>query len=402
MLPTIVSMSVEASFPNGLRLWAVRIAHPDVALAVWLFRGAPVAFLDSYGAKNPMKTNFLTLQVVAVLTALALAEGTAEATSTTLNFSAAVAATLPDSTGQGTGFTTRLSGTGANITGNDPNTVLDTGAGVLHLTSPLNTDPNGVVGAGDLEYLGLQLAPLGFNSTRDFSVTANFLNVPGDDIMDSFDQVGVFVGTTAQSGTRAMVINFDAFTNTNEFAAVNSVGGGDVGGSFNVTPTPIGNMSITIARSGGVWTYTLIGTSGTFIGTATRTPAQPTFLNSLNDLTVGVFTASTNATAFTVDVDSVVVNVPVPGDANGDGFVTIDDFTAISDHLFSTVPSGTMGDANLDGVVTYADFRAWKDNYVPPGGSGGFVPSLVPEPSTVVLGAFAVLLGMFRGRRFVS
>jgi len=349
-----------------------------------------------------MKTNSFTLQVFAVLAAWTLTAGTTEAASTTLNFGAAVPGTLPDSGGQGTGFTTRLSGTGANITGNDPNTMLDTGAGVLHLTSPINTDPNGPVGVADLEFLGLQLAPLGFNSTRDFSVTASFLNVPDNAIMDSFDQFGVFVGTTSLSGTRAMVINFDFFGNNNEFAAVNSVNGGDSGQSFNVTPTPAGNMSITISRSSGVWTYTLIGTSGSFIGTATRTPAQPTFLNSLNDLTVGVFTASTNATTFTVDVDRVVVNVPVPGDANGDGFVTIDDFTAISDHLFDTVPSGTLGDANLDGVVTYADFRVWKNNYVPGSGSGGFVPSLVPEPSTVVLGTFALLLGMFRGRRFVS
>ena len=349
-----------------------------------------------------MKTNFLTLQVFAVLATWALMAGSIEAASTTLNFSAAVPATLLDSAGVGTGFTTRLSGTGANITGNDPNATLDTGAGVLHVTSPLSTDPNGQVGVANSEFLGLQLAPLGFNSTRDFSVTANFLNVPDNAIMDSFDQFGVFVGTTSLSGTRAMVINFDAFGNNNEFAAVNSVNGFDAGQSFNVTPTPAGNMSITISRSSGVWTYTLTGTSGSFIGTDTRTPAQPTFLNSLNDLTVGVFSASTNATAFTVDVDSIVVNVPVPGDANGDGFVNLADFTDISDHLFSAVPSGTLGDANLDGVVTYADFRVWKNNYVPGSGSAGIVPSLVPEPSTVVLGAFAMLLGMFRGRRFVS
>lgn len=347
-----------------------------------------------------MKSNFFTLQVCAVIAVWALA-ATTEAANKTLNFSAAVPGTLLDSTGAGTGFTNRLSGTGSNITGNDPNATLDTGAGVLHLTAPLNTDPNGPVNAPDLEYLGLQLAPLGFNSTRDFSVTANFLNVPDNAILDSFDQFGVFVGTTAQSGTRAMVINFDFFGNNNEFAAVNSVNGVDAGQAFNVTPTPAGNMSITIARSSGVWTYTLIGTSGSFIGTATRTPAQPTFLNSLNDLTVGVFSASTNATTFTVDVDSFVVSVPVPGDANGDGLVNIQDFNDISDHLFSTVPSGTLGDANLDGVVNYADFRVWKNNYVPPGGAGSFVPTLVPEPSALALAAFAILLGMFRGRRDV-
>jgi hypothetical protein len=178
------------------------------------------------------------------------------------------------------------------------------------------------------------------------------------------------------------------------------VNGVDSGQAFNTNPTPAGNMSITIARSSGVWTYTLVGTSGSFIGTTTRSPAQPTFLNSLNDLTVGVFSASTNATVFTVDVDSVSVVVPVPGDANNDGLVNMQDFTDISNHLFSTVPSGTLGDANLDGVVNYADFRLWKSNFVP--GAGSSAPGSIPEPSTFVMGAIALLLGMIGRRRFVS
>jgi hypothetical protein len=346
-----------------------------------------------------MKNHSLLLKVSAIVAASLISVTPAKAAKTTLNFSAAVPGTLADATGQGTGFTTRLAGTGASIAASDSNLALDTGAGVLHITSPINTDPNGQVGAGTIEFLGLQLAPLGFNSTRDFSVTANFSNIPDNAIMDSFDQVGVFVGQNSMTGTRAMVINFDFFGNNNEFAAVNSVNGADAGQAFSVTPTPAGAMSMTISRSSGVWTYTLIGTSGSFIGTTTRTPAQPTALNALNDLTVGVFSASTNATVFTADLDSLVVTVPVPGDANNDGLVNIQDFNDISDHLFSTVPSGTLGDANLDGIVNYADFRVWKNNYVPPPGSAGVIPSLVPEPSAVVLGVFALLMGMFRGRR---
>ena len=199
-----------------------------------------------------------------------------------------------------------------------------------------------------------------------------------------------------------MVINFDFFGNNNEFAAVNSVNGVDSGQAFNTNPTPAGNMSMIISRSSGVWSYTLVGTSGSFVGTATRNPAQPTFLNALNDLTVGVFTASTNVTTvFTVDVDNLVVKVPVPGDANNDGVVNLTDFTDISNHLFQSVPSGTLGDANLDGVVNYADFRVWKNNYVPGPGAGA-APGSIPEPSTFVMGSIALLLGMFSRRRFVS
>jgi hypothetical protein len=347
-----------------------------------------------------MKSNSFTLAFFGVLTAYGLTARTAEAASSTLNFSAAVPGTVLDGGGLGTGFTTRLSGTGSAIPTNDANLSLDTAASVLHLTSPINTDPNGQAGVTTIEFLGLQLAPLGFNSTRDFSVTANFKNVPDNSIMDSFDQFGVYVGSSSTTGTRAMVINFDFFGNNNEFAAVNSVNGVDAGQAFNTNPTPAGNMSMTVSRSSGVWTYTLVGTSGSFIGTATRSPGQPTFLNSLNDLTVGVFSASTNATVFTVDVDSVSVVVPVPGDANNDGLVNMQDFTDISNHLFSAVPSGTLGDANLDGVVNYADFRVWKNNFAP--GAGASAPGSVPEPSTLVMGAIAILLGMIGRRRFVS
>jgi dockerin type I repeat protein len=344
-----------------------------------------------------MKINYFTLALFGGLAVGTMVASTASAASKTLDFSAAVPGSILDSTGVGTGLTSRLSGTGTAIPTNDPNITLDTANSVLHITSPINTDLNGQVGVTMTEAVGMQLAPLGFNSTRDFSVTASFKNVPDNSILDSFDQIGVIVGSTSTTATRAMVINFDFFGNTNEFAAVNSVGGTDTGGNFNTNPTPAGNMSITIARSSGVWTYSLTGTSGSFIGTTTRMPTQPTFLNGLNDLTVGVVSLSTNATVFTADLDSFAVTVPVPGDANGDGFVNMQDFTDISNHLFQTVPSGTLGDANLDGVVNYADFRVWKNNFVGPGGG-----SAVPEPSTLVMGACALVFGMLGRRRFVS
>ena len=318
-----------------------------------------------------------------------------------LDFSSAVGGTITDLDGMGTGFTNRLSGTGASIAVNDPNLDLDTAAGVLRMTST-TAEPNGPLNVANLEMFGIQLAPLGFNSTRDFSVTGSFVNVPDNAVLDSFDQVGIFVGSDSLMHTRAMVINFDAFDNDNEFAAVNNINGADTGQSFSLNPTPAGNMSFTISRSSGVWTYTLVGTSGSFIGTATRTPAQATFLNSLNDLTVGVFIGSTNETQFTVELDSFEVNVPVPGDADGDGDVDEDDFFAISDNLFNTVPAGLMGDANLDGFVGYDDFRLWKNNFVGPfnpASGGGALASLpVPEPSGMILAVIA-FWGLVCGRR---
>ena len=346
-----------------------------------------------------MKTKLIAqVAIVAVIAAAS----PADAIEFSLDFSSAVGGTIMDTGGEGTGFTNRLSGTGGAIAASDPNLDLDTTAGVLRMTGQVAAEPNGPLNVDNLEMFGIQLASLGFNSSRDFSLTASFLNVPDNSVMDSFDQFGIFVGTNSLNHTRAMVINFDFFGNNNEFAAANNINGADTGQHFNLNPTPAGNMSFTISRSSGVWTYTLVGTSGSFIGTATRTPAQPTFLNSLNDLTAGVFFGSTNTTPYTVELDSFVVNVPVPGDADNDGDVDEDDFFAISDNLFDTVPPGTMGDANLDGVVTYGDFRLWKDNFVgpfEPGSGAGSAASLpIPEPSGLMLAVMAVL-GLLCGRR---
>ena len=50
-------------------------------------------------------------------------------------FFSAAPGTLPDSSGQGVGFSTRLSGTGTTYTGDDPNLTLNTTTGTLTLMS---------------------------------------------------------------------------------------------------------------------------------------------------------------------------------------------------------------------------------------------------------------------------
>ena len=67
----------------------------------------------------------------------------------------------------------------------------------------------------------------------------------------------------------------------------------------------------------------------------------------------------------------------VPGDADSDGDVDLDDFQLISMNLRSTVIHGTQGDVTGNGVVDLDDFRQWKANYVSP----LIQPSsAVPEP----------------------
>ena len=83
----------------------------------------------------------------------------------------------------------------------------------------------------------------------------------------------------------------------------------------------------------------------------------------------------------------------MPGDVNGDGFVTIDDFNIIRDNFRKSPRSRSQGDLTSDGLVSLVDFKQWKGAF--PGGSGslagldfGFLS--VPEPSSIVLILFIV------------
>ncbi len=88
----------------------------------------------------------------------------------------------------------------------------------------------------------------------------------------------------------------------------------------------------------------------------------------------------------------------LPGDADRNGVVNIDDFTIISNN-FSKVPSapGLDGDVFVDNIVDVHDFRLWK-NAVPAeiAALAGNFP--VPEPASACL-AFLGLAVALRARR---
>lgn len=322
--------------------------------------------------------------VLSILILSLTAAASAFATTRVLDFST-TGGTILDAQGEGTGFTTRLSGTGTGLAANDPNLDIDTAAGVLHITSTLG-DINGQSGLPTLEFPGINLSELGFTGTQDFIVTATFSNVPDNTVLKSFDQLGLYVGRDSAENTQGMIINFDFFGNDNEFASRNIRAGVEANGIFSLAPTPSGQVTFTISRSAGVWTTQLAGSFG--VSTKNPSVSPQTFLGSDNDLTAGVFVVNTADPPYMVDLDSFAVSVACPGDANGDCAVNMQDFIDISDNLFNTVPVGTMGDANLDGFVNYDDFRLWKNNFVP--GSGAGNSESIPEPSVIVYVAIAL------------
>jgi len=91
-------------------------------------------------------------------------------------------------------------------------------------------------------------------------------------------------------------------------------------------------------------------------------------------------------------VDGVDFSTPggviVPGDVNGDGMVTMDDFTIIKDNFRQTPRARGQGDLTGDGLVSLPDFTQWKAAFT---GSGGSLTGVdmsfvsVPEPSSIAL-----------------
>ena len=112
-----------------------------------------------------------------------------------LTFTSAVPNTIRDTAGNGTGFTTRLPGTGGSIAVNDPNFTLNPGSGTLTwrtVASDLNGQGN--LAAGD--YMGFPLSAAGVTLNQDFTVSATFRNLQ---FGLNFDQIGIFVGTSSST-----------------------------------------------------------------------------------------------------------------------------------------------------------------------------------------------------------
>jgi hypothetical protein len=169
-----------------------------------------------------------------------------------LEFDALSPGTLADSNGVGTGFTTRLPGSGAAIPANDPNLTLDTLNGVLRIIST-RSDFN-LTGFG--RNLGAMEAPAVFFADAgngDFIVSAKFLDLHADQLSD---QIGVFVGTSVDNVARGGVHEsptpgvYQSFFNWSQ----NGVDGNPNGGSlvaFNAGDDAI----IQLGRIGGAWHF---------------------------------------------------------------------------------------------------------------------------------------------------
>lgn len=211
-----------------------------------------------------------------------------------LSFASLGSGGILDTTGEATGFTTRLPGTGAALATNDTNLDIDTASGLLNITSTAS-DFNGQGGMNVAEAFGIQLSSLGFTGTEDLLVRAKFVDLPA---LGGFDQIGVYAGTASTALVRGGLINLG----TRQAYGVNTNGVGD--SAQNFVPTGVLGvgvaMTIELKRTAGVWSLVANG--------VTTTPVtDPDFLDSATDLNVGVFHADVGSAPQVAKLDSFTV-----------------------------------------------------------------------------------------------
>jgi hypothetical protein len=250
-----------------------------------------------------------------------------------------------DKDGEATGFSTRLAGTGASLPSpNDTNLDLDTTNGLLSIAST-TSDFHGQGNMGIAEAFGVNLSTLGFTGSEDFKVRARFVDLPA---FGGYDQLGVFAGNASNSLIRGGLINWGS-TGPLSYG-VNNNGGAD---SSLITQAPNllapgSTMTVELSRTGGVWAISVNGVVAT-------PSADPDFLDSLTDLTVGVFHLDVFTGPQTAKLDSFFVvrfgSAVVDPDSDDDGMPDIWETAKLG----GTSQSGT-DDADKDGVLNLAEF----------------------------------------------
>jgi hypothetical protein len=271
-----------------------------------------------------MKNHHIQTLQFSLLLAGVLSTVPASASLFNLNFTSP-GGTVVDSNGVPTGFTARLPGAAANITGNDTNLVLNTTAHRLIMHTSPGLDFNGQAGVADGTVVGVLLSTLGFHGTNDFYASATWTNIPPDLPVGSTntglvlqpDQLCLVVGTHATNLVRCGFINFDRvggntnLVRDNEDFGVNTVNGGDIAPVFFGSDVGTG-MVAQISRVAGTWSLTVNGRNCMPNTSIQRngTPVPPTQCDGQADLFVGVCAMDVfNDSPWSADLLNFSVNV---------------------------------------------------------------------------------------------
>lgn len=228
--------------------------------------------------KRTMKSALTVITAVAALLTIGTTDGKAASTiydmvkTNHITFEAAAPKTILDSKGQGTGFTTRLPGTGSGLLKSDVNLTKNRN-GLLSIQSTYTDINVGGVNLNNMETLAVPLTNIGKNDFA-FSVVLRNVQVP-----DMSDQIFAFVGTGAKN-----IFRFGPHgngSNVAELLSVESLNGGDFNHRSAGSFTNGSDIKITLTRT-GVKNYTIEYSNLT---DPTQSATQVIEFNGLNNAT---------------------------------------------------------------------------------------------------------------------
>ncbi|HXG08308.1 MAG TPA: FecR domain-containing protein [Gemmataceae bacterium] len=195
-----------------------------------------------------------------------------------------------DATGQGTGLTHRLPGTGRRLPTPDPNLRLNTEQQQLELTTT-NSDLNTQYRLYHGEYLGIRLSDLGFTGKEDFAVTAVIPNIPA---LEFVGQFGLYAGVASDRNIRGGLLSSrrDEPGQYVQFLVNNPDGCDTDICKVGLLSTGM-DLRLTLKRTDGRYALTVENLKD---GSAsTLTIRHPDFLDDEQDLFVGLFGANTQS-----------------------------------------------------------------------------------------------------------
>jgi hypothetical protein len=206
----------------------------------------------------------------------------------TLDFRSDVPGTLADTTGQGTGLTHRLPGTGKALPPHDRHLRLNRALGQLELTTT-NTDLNTSFQLERGEYLGVRLADLGFTGKEDFALTVVVPDIPD---LRKVGQFGLYAGLDSKRSIRGGMIGTKEPNQYKQFLVLNR-DGKDVQPHFVGAGFAGDDLRLTLRREAGRYTLT-VENQTTGNATTIKGP-PPDFLEGRAELYVGFFGANTQS-----------------------------------------------------------------------------------------------------------
>jgi len=202
--------------------------------------------------------------------------------SQSLDFIEAIAGTISDESGLGTGLTHRLPGTGDRLPKHDPFLRLIPSSSCLEVTAT-SSDLNTQYQVERAQFPGIRLADLGFTGKEDFEITVTVSDIP---VLEFVGQFGVYVGSSSQWAVRGGLVSQREQTTFRQFL-VNTREGRDKDAYFVGLGSAGDDMRITLARRQGKYTMGVENrTSG---ATSTLEIRHPEFLDGRSDLVAGIF-----------------------------------------------------------------------------------------------------------------